>query len=364
MCLSQPYRPRSSPLRESIVPSDGGGAMRMLGLPGRLLRVARSDWPELSPEALRRLKMIDWHLANGQNVSKTCRHFTISRQTLYRWLGRYNAKDLRSLEDRSSRPKRCKQPAWTKEEVLAVKQLRERYPAWGKLKLTVLLARQGLHLSVSRVGRILAYLKRTRQLIEPLRRYSARRRQWKRQYATRKPKSYEARSPGDIVQLDTMDVRPEPGVVLKQFTTVDVVSRWSVPTIVSNATALLASRALDNLIARTPFPIKAIQVDGGSEFMAEFEDACQQKGILLFELPPRSPKLNGRVERANRTYREEFYNCSDATPTVAGFASHLRRWEHTYNHIRPHQALGLLTPAEFLRQRCNISPPEGVSLTS
>lgn len=199
---------------------------------------------------------------------------------------------------------------------------------------------------------------------EALRRFSARRRQWKRQYATRKPRDYEAKLPGDIVQIDTMDVRPEPGIVLKQFTTVDVVSRWSVPTIASNATALLATRALDNLIERTPFPIKAIQVDGGSEFMAEFEDACKQKGILLFELPPRSPKLNGRVERANRTYREEFYHCSDATPTVAGLATHLALWEHTYNHVRPHQALGMLTPAEFLSQRFNISPPKGVSLTS
>ena len=338
--------------------------MRVFGLPGQLLRVARKEWPDLSPDALRRLKVIEWHLANGKNVSKTSRHFTISRQTLYRWLGRYNPKDLKTLEDRSSRPKRCKQASWTQDEVLAVRTMREHYPAWGKLKLAVLLARQGIHLSTSKVGRILGYLKRTRQLVEPLRRFSARRRQWKRQYATRKPKSYEAKYPGDIVQIDTMDVRPEPGVVLKQFTTVDVVSRWSVPTIATNATATLATKALEALIARSPFPIRAIQVDGGSEFMAGFEDACQQKGILLFELPPRSPKLNGRVERANRTYREEFYHCSDATPTVSGFASDLRRWEDTYNHLRPHQALGFLTPAEFLRLRFNISPPKGVSLTS
>jgi transposase len=275
--------------------------------------LARRNLPELSTTARRRLKWIDWHLAHGGNVSKTCRHFSISRQTFYRWWKRYNPKDLRSLEDRPSRPRRCRQPTWTNEEIVAVRQLRERYPFWGKMKLVVLLVRQGLTLSASRVGRILAYLKRTRQLKEPLRRTSARRRQWKRQYATRKPRSYLALAPGDIVQLDTMDVRPEPGIVLKQFTTVDVVSRWSVPTIASAATALLASRALEELIDRTPFPIKAIQVDGGSEFMGVFEETCHRKGILLFELPPRSPKLNGRVERANRTYRQEFYDCSTAT---------------------------------------------------
>ena len=41
--------------------------------------------------------------------------------------------------------------------------------------------------------------------------------------------------------------------------------------------------------------------------MAEFEQAYQEKHIRLFVLPPRSPKLNGCVERAHRTYVEEFY---------------------------------------------------------
>ena len=338
--------------------------MQNLTLPSRAQRqLSRLHLQELSADARRRLKWFDWHRTNGENVSKTCRHFSISRQTFYRWWKRYNPKDLRSLEDRSSCPRHIRPPTWTKEEVLSVRRLRERYPFWGKMKLAILLAREGLILSASRVGRILGYLKRSRQLLEPLRRTSVRRRQWKRQYATRKPKSYEARAPGDIVQLDTMDVRPEPGIVLKQFTAVDVVSRWSVPTIASNATAKLASRALEDLIARSPFPIKAIQVDGGSEFMADFEEACQKNDIHLFCLPPRSPKLNGRVERANRTYRQEFYDCSSATPTVAGLKADLRRWEHTYNHIRPHQSLNYLTPAQFLQSWTN-SSQEDLSRTS
>ena len=39
-----------------------------------------------------------------------------------------------------------------------------------------------------------------------------------------------------------------------------------------------------------PFAVQAIQVDGGSEFHATFEEACQREGIRLFLLPPRSPK--------------------------------------------------------------------------
>ena len=323
--------------------------MRNLTLPTRAQRkLARLFLGELSHEARRRLKWFDWHAAHGNNVSLTCRHFGIARQTFYRWQRRYNPRDLRSLEDRSSRPHRHRQRQWTSSQVLAVQELRERHVRWGKDKLVVLLRRAGIQLSSSSVGRILAYLKRTGKLREPVRRSLRRRRPWKRQYAVRKPKAYDACAPGDLVQIDTMDVRPEPGVVLKQFTTVDVVSRWSVPTIASSATSRNATRALDALIARSPFPIRAIQVDGGSEFMAEFEQACQDKGIRLFELPPRSPKLNGRVERANRTFREAFYDCSSAPPTVAGFTAHLRAAEDTYNSIRPHQALGFLTPREFL----------------
>ena len=119
------------------------------------------------------------------------------------------------------------------------------------------------------------------------------RRHRKRPYAIRKPKGYQVKEPSDIVQVGTLDLRPLPGVVLKHFTARDVVSRWDVIEAHSRATANTASMFLDSLIRRTPFPIKAIQVDGGSEFEASFEQACRERGIKLFVLPPRSPKLNG-----------------------------------------------------------------------
>ena len=125
-------------------------------------------------------------------------------------------------------------------------------------------------------------------------------------------------APGDLVQVDTVDVRPRPGVILKHFTAADVVSRWSVAEVAGTATASVAVRMLDALASRLPYPVRAIQVDGGSEFMAEFEAACQTRGIRLFVLPPRSPKLNGCVERTNRTWREEFYACTTAASTVSG----------------------------------------------
>ena len=77
------------------------------------------------------------------------------------------------------------------------------------------------------VGRILARLRHTGELHEPAgRRISVRRRRWSRPYAVRKPADWRVERPGDLVELDTLDVRP-PGVThpLKQFTARDVISR-------------------------------------------------------------------------------------------------------------------------------------------
>ena len=107
---------------------------------------------------------------------------------------------------------------------------------------------------------------------------------------------------------------------------------------------------MDGVLERMPFPVRAIQVDGGSEFKADFERACQERGIRLFVLPPRSPKLNGCVERAQRTHKEEFYQLVELPETIGELRQKLRAWEVVYNTRRPHQALGQLTPETFYQR--------------
>ena len=333
--------------------TEGVAEMRLItNTTGPMLHLAKHPTPRLSREAKARLKWFDYYEKRGRNASLTCRYFGLSRQTFYRWKGRYNPRDLRTLEDRSSHPRCCRRRTWSPEQVEAVRARREKYPCWGKDKLQVMLEREEkkVILSVSMVGRILGYLKARGVLREPIRGIKTRQRRWKRPYAVRKPKDYVVAAPGDLVEVDTLDVRPEPGVVLKQFTARDVVSRWDALGLASNATAITATRALVSALERMPFPVKAIQVDGGPEFMAQFEEECQARGVRLFCLPPRSPKLNGAVERANRTHTEEFYHWSVAPPTVAELGAELREWETIYNTVRPHQALGYLTPKEFLDQ--------------
>lgn len=307
---------------------------------------------DLSDEAHKRLKWFDYYNSHSQNARLTCRYFGISPQTFYRWKRRYDPRRLSSLEGHSHRPKRLRQPTWSQELAWEVRKLRETHPRWGKDKLSELLSQRGQAVSVSMVGRILRTLKDKGQLIEPKPNYvSAGKRMRKRTYAIRKPRDYQAQKMGDIVQLDTLDLRPLPGVLLKHFTAHDVVSKWNVIDVHTRATSSTATHFLDAIQQRMPFPIKAIQVDGGSEFEALFEKECERRGIRLFILPPRSPKLNGGVERAHRTHTEEFYEVTDSTFDLDDLRAKLLEWEQVYNTIRPHQALGYLTPKKFLESK-------------
>jgi putative transposase len=319
----------------------------------RLLPKAASEAREPSPsrETKRRLAVLQWHEARGRSVSLTARHFGLSRSTVYDWLKRHASDGTRGLDQRSRRPHKVRQPTWSSELERAVSKLREAHPRWGKDKLVVLLRHQGLTVSVSMVGRILTRLRSQGRLpIADLRDPWMGKRSQIRPYAIRKPKDYVPRAPGDLVQIDSADVRllPDHDHWYKHFSARDVVSRWDVLGVYGRATAITARDFLDAVIERMPGPVKAIQVDGGSEFKAEFEEACREKGLRLFVLPPRSPKLNGCVERAQRTHKEEFYQMLDPPDSLVELRRLLLAQELCYNTVRPHQALGQLTPQQWL----------------
>jgi transposase InsO family protein len=314
--------------------------------------ISRLRAADITSRAKVKLSWMDYYQKN-KNVRLTCRHFGISPDTFYRWKKRYRPKNLKSLEDnpKTRRPYRLRIPTTPVIVVNRILQFRETYPRWGKEKIAVLLKREGFDVSVSTVGRTIKRLKDRLILKEPKPNYiSSKKRYLKRAWAVRKPGNYSIRYPGDLVQIDTLDVRPIPGIIRKQFTARDVISRWDVIEAYSTASALRAAFFLDTLIKRAPFKILAIQIDGGSEFKGEFEAECCKRNIRLFVLPPRSPKLNGYVERSNRTHTEEFYEVNDFSFDLLVLNQQLRDWEEVYNTIRPHQSLNYLTPLEYINQ--------------
>ncbi len=227
---------------------------------------------------------------------------------------------------------------------------------WGKDKIAVVLRRDhGQTISASTVastvGRILKTLF-TKGIITKSR--SAPRARKKRNFRNTHArrwvyKAYKLMKMGERVQIYHMTVTKN-GITVKHFQAWERKSKFIHAQVYSHAKASSAKRFLGELIDKTPFTIKSIQVDGGSEFMAEFEQACEDVNIPLIVLPPSRPTYNGGVERGNRTFKEEFYYKRDLLADGIGVMRfELRKAVEKYSTYRPHHALAGLTPMAYIQ---------------
>jgi len=280
--------------------------MQVFGLPRHVIRTGRlasriAAKSSSNAAAMRGKLVCRWRQAmrEGLTAAQAAQAVGASRASLFRW--------QRRLEPKSRRPHRPRKPAWPPALVQAVEELRADNPMWGKRKLAWLLRREGVVVSISTIGRILRSLM-DRGVVTPVptlrRKPGGRRfRLIGKRYARRLPKGLKPSRPGEIVQVDTMFVSPAPGRAHKHFTAYDPVAKWTVAGVAGRASANLAAGFLDKLLADMPFTVKGIQVDGGSEFMADFERACEEKSLALYVLPPKRPQLNGRALQRHMAIR-------------------------------------------------------------
>ena len=303
----------------------------------------------LPPAAVKREETI--HAINrlreaGCDLSAACAERGISRATYYRWQQRYRHGGARGLTPRSRQPRRCQTARWRAQDERLVWQLRRAHPTYGKLRLWRILVRDhGFTASASTVGRILAKGRRLGR-IKPCAFYAQgqvkpkRRRQFSG-HAKRWRYGQRAKKPGELVQIDHLSVSLLPGDVIKDFKAICPVLKCLVQRAYSRTTAGNAGCFLREIVEQLPFPVRGIQVDGGSEFMAGFEETCQDGtiriwGIEFYVLPLRRPQYNGCVERVNRTVREEFYSQYQREVDLASVNQGLAEYQHRYNHFRPH----------------------------
>ena len=255
---------------------------------------------------------------------------------------------------RSCRPQTTRTRQWTKQHEQAVLHLRQRYPLWGKRKLWKVLCRdQGFTLSISTVGRILKRLiglGRIRPVAFFYGRVKPKRQRQFKHHAKRWRYGMKAKQPGELMQVDHMSVSFTGGFTLKEFKATCPVTGMTFMRTYSRASSRNAKRFLEHLMAQLPYDLISVQVDGGSEFRDEFERACEVLGIPLFVLPPRKPKWNGCVERANGTTRYEFYPFYEGPLSIAAVNQKLGVYQDYYNHYRPHDGIGLETPMSYYRQ--------------
>jgi transposase InsO family protein len=153
-------------------------------------------------------------------------------------------------------------------------------------------------------------------------------------------------SPGSGVQLDVKFIQPLPGASKAkkycQFTAIDDCTRLRVPRIYDRYNQQTATQFLDYLLERLPFRVEVIQTDNGAEFQSSFRWQVLDKGIGHVYITPRTPRLNGKVERSHHIDAEEFYRLLQGVviDDAQVFNDKLKEWEDFYNYHRPHGSLG------------------------
>ena len=303
-----------------------------------------------SAEAKRRRRVIRWYEAHGGRVRLTARHFGFSPDTVSRWVRAYNEYGPSGLEQGSRRPKRVRQPETPLLTVQRIQALREEYPRWGREKLRILLLREGISISAKGIDRVIARLKARGVLREPQRPRKAARSPLKR---LRRPSGLKVDCPGALVQMDSKQVQPSTGKVVFEFGALDCFTRKRVVALAPSLTSQQGAAFLERAVSAFPFPIQAIQSDGGSEFLGEFMKRAAALSLPHYFNRPNYPQGNGRVERAFRTDEEEFYQVEELPADLGGLETALLAWNRVYEGVRPHQALGYLTPDQFYENWLN-----------
>ena len=280
------------------------------------------------------------------NVAKTCRYYGICRTAYYEWYNRYSKDGEEGLRDKSRRPHNS--PLATPVEIVAkVIYLRQTYH-FGPMRIKMYLDRyHGIVVNKSSIWKILKRL--NMNLLPSSQRYKKHVDRWKR---------YEKPQPGHSIQVDVKflerikDTRQR----YYQFTAIDDCTRLRILRIYEKNNQLTAIQFVDYVLSKLPFHAETIQTDNGSEFQSQFHWNILDKGIKHVYIRPRTPRLNGKVERSHRIDEEEFYRMLKGVVIDDAnlFNDKLQEWEHFYNFERPHSALDGQTPYERFREKAKL----------
>jgi len=283
-------------------------------------------------------------IQQGRPVAHVADELGISRQTAYKWWGRWRREGDIGLRDRSSRPRSF--PTQTSRQLeRRVEQLR-----------------RSRKLGPARIGGIVAMPASTVHRV--LCRQGLNRLSWMdRPSGTVIRRQIVHHRPGEQVQIDVKKLgRIPPGGGWRVWGRGNVVESRAtqvgyafVHTAIDSHTRLAYSEVLPDekgitaagfwqrahaWFVRFDITIEVVQTDNGACYKSfAFRDAVEATGAHHHRLPPRRPAWNGKVERFNRTLVEEWAYVrvyrSDTARTSA-----LDRWLHLYNHHRHHTAIG------------------------
>ena len=280
-------------------------------------------------------------IRDGLAVVDVAARYGVSRQTVYTWIHHYETGGLAALADRSHKPTSCPHQLGAAIEA-AICDMRRRHPTWGQVRIGHELARAGISPpSLSAIYRTLA----RNGLLIP----GARRRK-KSDY-----QRWERNRPTELWQLDVMGgVALHDGTEAKVLTGIDDHSRYCVAAgLMASANARAVCRVFPAALVTHGVPDE-ILTDNGKVFTGRFskppvevlfDRLCRENGITHRLTAVRSPTTTGKIERFHRTLRLEFL-AGQAFADLGEAQLALDAWVADDNTRRPHQAIGMATPAE------------------
>jgi transposase InsO family protein len=279
-------------------------------------------------------------VVEGLTLKRAAARVNVSEKTAAKWVRRYRDAGSSGLGDRSSRPRRLRQPT-PPELVARVEALRRE--RWTGARIA---GQTGL--SRATVSRILRRLKLSRV----------------RDLDAKLPiQRYEHARPGDLLHLDIKKLvkiaQPSHRVTGDRRDTVrgigteavhvaiDDHSRIAFSAIYPDETAASTVSFLHAALAyyaRLGIRFKAVLTDNGSAYRSHaFAAACRALGLKHRRTRPYTPRTNGKAERFIQTalrewaYARTYQNSNERS-------QELHPWLHQYNWHRPHASLGLSPP--------------------
>ena len=299
-----------------------------------------------------RLKVINFH--NEFGTKPTLKAFPVKRSTIFLWKKTFknNQGKLSSLIPKSTKPHNLRESVISKKIISEIKRLRKKKYSPGKKKLKPLLDKfckkdYLIPIAESTIGKVLKrnnYFK-TKNNTKHCR-YQRKKSKWnkkrKRVRYAPKPESY------GYIQMDTITKFTD-GIKRYIFTAIDVKLKFSFSLMYPSLNSRNGKDFYQRLEKVYPLKIQLVQTDNGLEFLGEFDKYLKKLKIKHLFTYPRCPKINGTVERFNKTLQDKFINPNlylIHRPKL--FNDKMIDYLLYYNGERPHESLGQLSPLQYL----------------
>ncbi len=305
--------------------------------------------------ATERERWLKLHLEDGLTITELGKKSGFSRDTLHTWKKRYLTNGLEGLFEKSRA--HHSYPIETSGDTISLIRdirLKSKFNLGAKKIALRLKKKHGIQAHWQTVHKIL----KKEGLVKK-----------KKRLPSKTKWVAKASLPGELMQIDVVYVRKYKGNWLFQFSAVDCATRWKYSEIFENQSNVESIAFLKNLIRSAPFTIMGIQTDNATIFtnryvgyvksanpmkpkLHEFDVVCEKNGIAHCLIDPGKPAQNGKIERSNRSDREELWSYASFNSLI-GVKRQMARYLKFYNEEREHLGIDGLTPLEKLKS-CQI----------